>query len=400
MKTGRHCPICGCYRQELLHEMTFARSNLAILPDQYRIVKCDNCGFVYDDVDVGAEVFAKYYAASGKYVQKGIGGSGDISKVDRTRYDGIIKFIESAISRKDVSIADVGCGKGGLLRVFKEHGYCDVHGFEPSPACVAIMKAEYGIPATCASISNIGKANQRFTVVVVSNVFEHLFTVHDAIDAVSSILREDGIVYVDVPDGSRYHECFYAPYYSFDMEHINHFDVSSMKFLWSQHGFKCLKSEETIGTPVPGRHIPMCRFLFKKAGKSKVRIGGNLMHGVSKFIAKSRIAEDRLARRMTLERSPCYWGCGAYAKWLLSRSASSALGQPSVIVDAGAGPYSSESINGIPIVAPSALNQSVDFTKTMIITSVLYERQIFSGLKKLGWKGPIFSGSTGSRKVL
>lgn len=400
MKIGRRCPICGNYQPELLQEMEFAQPACAILPSVYRIVVCSGCGFVYDDVDVGAEVFLKYYAASGKYVQRGIGGSGDISKIDSIRYNGIVQFIESVVKRKDVQIADVGCGKGGLLRVFTERGYHGVHGFEPSSACVEIMKQEFGIPATCAGITDLRDCDSKFDVVVVSNVFEHLFTVHDAIEAIAHILNDYGIVYIDVPDGSRYHECFYAPYYSFDMEHINHFNVSSMKYLWAQHGFKCMRSEETIGTPVPERHIPMCRFLFKKEEKSKSKIGESLVLGVSRFIEKSRITEKRLARRLTLEKAPCYWGCGAYAKWLLSRFASSTLGQPSVIVDAGAGVSSNETINGIQIVAPSALDQSVDFAKTMIITSVLYERQIFAGLKKLGWKGPIFSGSTGLRKTM
>ena len=71
----RYCPICNTYHPKLLQEMTFLQSQSGLLPNKYNIVVCNNCGFVYDDVDVGADVFAKYYAASGKYVQKGIGGS-------------------------------------------------------------------------------------------------------------------------------------------------------------------------------------------------------------------------------------------------------------------------------------------------------------------------------------
>ena len=41
-------------------------------------------------------------------MQKGVGGSGDITPVDRERYQGIIDFISPELSGKDVRIVDVG----------------------------------------------------------------------------------------------------------------------------------------------------------------------------------------------------------------------------------------------------------------------------------------------------
>ncbi len=402
MRNGRHCPLCGTYKPETLTTLVFAQGRNAILPATYHVVRCRTCDFVYDDVAVEADVFARYYAESGKYVQRGIGGSGDISAVDRKRYEGIIQFLKPALRCTSIAIADVGCGKGGLLRMFKEHGYSSLHGFEPSPACVDIIEHEHGISATCAGIGDLYGRPERFELITISNVFEHLYSVHDAIDAIDSILQDNGYVYVDVPDGSRYNEWFYAPYYSFDMEHINHFNVSAMECLWAKHGYKCIKAEELTGTPVPGRHIPMCRLLFQKKGggmsKRRWHVKG-LAEGVHKFIEQSRQVESKLEKK-SFPDVKYYWGCGAYAKWMLNRFADSTLGNPLAIVDVGARRSFDDSVKGIPIIRPSDMGGIVDQDHTMIITSVLYEKQIFARLKELGWSGPVYSGASGRRKCL
>ena len=398
MSNERQCPLCEKCDSEFLTELKFAQAATAILPSEYRIVCCRNCGFVYDDVPVGADVFRDYYAHSVKYVQSGIGGSGDISNMDRIRYESIIKFMEPALKCSSVSIADIGCGKGGLLRVLKEHGYTSLYGFDPSTGCMDILRGQLGISATCAEIAELGKcATKHFDVVVVSNVFEHLYTIHDAIASVDKIVNDGGFVYVDVPDGSRYNEHFYAPFYSFDMEHINHFNVDMMVAAWARHGYECLKSEELVGTPVPGRHIPMCRMLFKKtccvSEMSHRRYDGPIA-GIKAFIKKSQAAEKAL-EVSHIPVGCCYWGCGAYAKWLLHRFSNISLGRPSLIFDTGASKKNVESINGVAIVNPSELNNFGDKYRPVVITSVLYEQQILENLGRVGWRGPIYSGSTG-----
>jgi SAM-dependent methyltransferase len=402
MNKKRYCPLCEKYKPNVLKTLEFAQVENEILPSKYRVVSCRNCGFVYDDVEVGPDIFLRHYAVSEKYVQRGIGGSGDISIVDSKRYNGIFNFVRWALKCTEIGIADVGCGKGGLLRFLKKRGYSNVFGFDPSPSCVDIISKEYGIPAVCAGITDIARYKRRFGLVFVSNVFEHLFTVHDAVEAIDAILEDDGFVYVDVPDGSRYYQWFYAPYYSFDKEHINHFNVSAMTSLWAQHGYECIRAEELVGTPVSGRHIPMCRFLFQRLHAKRHRrdciIG--LSEGIHKFIEQSEVAEAKLA----LQRIPAnsyYWGCGAYAKWLLNRFSEGTLGNPVAIVDAGTNGKSSITNRAgaeFPLIMPSLFEEHVDKTQTMVITSVLYERQIFANLRENGWLGPVYSGASGRRK--
>lgn len=403
VSTCRVCPLCGSGYAYQLVKMDFAIPYDSVLPSQYRIVQCGQCGFVYDDVDVGADTFARYYASAGKYVQKGVGGSGDITPVDRERYQGIIDFISPELSGKDVRIVDVGCGKGGLLRVFRENGYARLCAIEPSEGCVELMRKEFGLEAICATITDLPRG-RKFDLVSISNVFEHLYTVHDAVEAIDGIVEIGGLVYVDVPDGSRYWQYFYAPWYSFDMEHINHFDVSSMSALWTQHGYRCVKSAELVGTPVPGRHVPMCRVLLQKVSNAKgeghaVLCSPCLGQGIEQFITCSRQAEAQILSLAEIKGPICFWGCGAYAKWLLKWGNSHALHRPSFIFDAGVSISGSSTIEGVPLVSPKDFERFATPDSAIVVTSVLYERQIVEGLRKRGWTGRIYSASTGTQLV-
>lgn len=376
----RTCPLCGSSSAHLLKRMEFLPDANSVLPDTYDVVNCQDCGFVYDiPRGATADTFQKYYESSSKYIPSGIGGSGDVSPTDRLRYLDILSFCRPALKSRTVSIADVGCGKGGLLRIFKEQGFQNVHGFEPSTRCVELMNHDFGIHATSASISDLN-GGERFDLVIVSNVFEHLFSLHDSVERVKSIVAENGYVFVDVPDASRYHEHFYAPFYSFDMEHINHFNVDAMIELWSRHGFQCVQSEEFVGVPVPGRQIPMCRILLKRSA-SHTHTALGYVNKIQEFITHSTKREMELSVLFPSERPYAIWGLGAYAKWFVRRFPDLNV---SAIVDKNAFPHS---FGGLPLLKPTDLAAKLPPPTCLLITSVLYAQQIAQDIRNMQWTG-------------
>jgi hypothetical protein len=55
------------------------------------------------------------------------------------------------------------------------------------------------------------------------------------------ILNKNGLIYVEVPDSSRYKDLVHAPFHYFSLEHINHFTDLSLKTLLGLHGLKVLQ---------------------------------------------------------------------------------------------------------------------------------------------------------------
>lgn len=375
----------------MLKRMSFADDSEDVLPPRYDIVSCANCGLTYDDLPVSSEILSEHYRGATKYVQPHVGGSGDLSTVDRMRYQDLIDFVKPFLPRHDCPVADVGCGKGGLLRWFRENGFTDVIGFEPSLGCVEIMRS-HDIPAVCTDIAHL-PGDRQYGLVVVSNVFEHLLAPLESARAVDALVRPGGLVCVEVPDGSRYAECFMAPYYSFDMEHINHFDRHALANLWGLAGYRIVAWSEYVGHPVPERQIPMVRILLEKTGvRRTICPDGLAREGVRRFVDLSEAVERRLAA-CPLPGNLCYWGCGAYAKWLLTRFRDLPLGMPRAIIDKGAG-NSGRVVGGVPVVPPGAILDGKD-RPGILITSVLYEKEILSSLLSCGWDGGVWLASTG-----
>ena len=393
MNLNRLCPICSGNDVDCLQRLSFAHDTCEVLPTDYAIMSCNRCGFVYDDLAASEDILASHYQQSTKYVQPQIGGSGDLTDVDKARYQETVDFCKPYIGF-DVSIVDIGSGKGGLLSWFKRNGYGSLLGIEPSPGCVDYMQKVFKIPSVCADIEHLPNGLAA-DLVVVSNVFEHLWDPFNAAQSVDGIVKKGGCVCIEVPDASRYDQFFHAPYYSFDMEHINHFDMVSMENLWGRLGYCAVDRAEYVGMPVPGRHIPMMRLLLRKCRDGeRGMVVSTTREGIMRFIGRSRDVEDSLCRSdLSLRHPVAYWGCGAYAKWFLERFAEYPVGHPDVIIDRSA--EGGGHVGGIPLVDPETFFANAPGDGVMLVTSVLYEDQICSALLASSWRGSTFSASSG-----
>lgn len=388
---SRSCPVCGGREAKLLQLMEFAGETGCVLPNCYRIVTCRNCGFVYDDVDVEAGIFEQYYRNCAKYAAFGVGGAGELTAADRLRYRALVEFVSSVLTA-EMTIADVGCGKGGLLRFLYENGFKRVVGIEPSPGCVEIIRNHLKLEAVCSDISSL-QSGRQFDLVIASNVLEHIFNLRDAVGRLSGLVAAGGLIALEVPDASRYVQFPHAPYYYFDMEHINHFDLNSMRSLWLSAGFEIVAEEEATGFPVEGMEIPMCRLLVRKR-ISEAESGQSALlpvmtsERVRQYIEWSQGVEQALPGKPENRREFFLWGCGAYAKWFLRNKISAE--SPAGIVEVNAGKVGAL-VDGCPVISPEMLLNRNSGDGAVMISSVLYERQIHRQLKELGWRGAVLS---------
>lgn len=83
----------------------------------------------------------------------------------------------------------MGCGKGGLLFWFQHNGYKKLMGVEPSMGCVEYTRKVFGIYSECADIEHL-PSGMAADLVVISNVFEHLWDPIDAARSVDGIVKE------------------------------------------------------------------------------------------------------------------------------------------------------------------------------------------------------------------
>lgn len=373
-----------------MQTMEFAAESNCILPDCYRIVACGNCGFVYDDLEADEELFERYYRSCTKYTAPGVGGAGGLTATDRLHYREMLKMI-SPFATAEMAIADIGCGKGGLLCFLRENGYQNLTGIEPSPGCVEVMRHHLKIDAICSDINSLN-STRKFDLVIVANVLEHVFNLGDSVNKLSELVAENGLIAIEVPDASRYALFPHAPYYYFDMEHVNHFDLTSMKNVWISAGFEVLAEEAATCFPVEGVENPIFRLLVRKrkAGRSDGPFSfqkSNTAVSIRQYIEWSQKEARTLPDAPEAPQKFFLWGCGAYAKWFLRNKLSA---PPAGIVEVNMGKVG-QNVNGCPIISPEMLMAENSEKGIVMISSVLYEQQIRRQLAGLKWKGQILS---------
>jgi SAM-dependent methyltransferase len=99
-------------------------------------------------------------------------------------------------------LLDVGCGHGLLLAEARARGY-DVLGLELSAAAVAHATSRLGVPVEQVALEDFAAGTaERFDVVVLADVLEHLDDPVGALDAVAGLLADGGIVCITTPDPS------------------------------------------------------------------------------------------------------------------------------------------------------------------------------------------------------
>lgn len=131
--------------------------------------------------------------------------------------------------KQQKSILDVGAGSGDFLQYCKDNKY-QVTGTEPSETARAIAK-EKGIQLY-ESIDHV--LDQKFDVITMWHVLEHIPNLFDCLEQLKSLLKEDGKLIVAVPNFKSYDAEYYQEYWAaYDVpRHLWHFSQKSIQNLF------------------------------------------------------------------------------------------------------------------------------------------------------------------------
>lgn len=337
--THRNCPICSCPQAEVLHTMNFTLATGSLLPATYAVVSCNQCGFVYANTPANQTVYDEYYANYSKYEDPAIASGGGHTLIDAQRIDETFSLLEQYIPNKQAKILDIGCGNGWLLKNLQQRGYNNVHGIDPSMACIDYLNNYItGGGNYMLRLSEIYANSQtlgKYDFIILSHVLEHVADLHTAIRSIWSILAKNGSVYIEVPDASRYISHNVVPFYYFDCEHINHFDKCSLEnlaimnlpnnensantfFAMVASGEKELQVSQAVRYPAVFGVFKITSGEIPRA----IKQCAHLIQSVKAYIELSKINNEfTLLQQLASSRQPVIlWGAGSYTQRLLQDS--------------------------------------------------------------------------------
>ena len=112
--------------------------------------------------------------------------------------------VKQGIVFKNKAILDVGCGSGALLNeINKKYHDCDLTGIDLSRT--AIEYARKKMPGILFEVKDIFQSSteKKYDIIFCAEVLEHLLNPALALKKLSSLISNDGVLILTVPDGRK-----------------------------------------------------------------------------------------------------------------------------------------------------------------------------------------------------
>ncbi len=141
-----------------------------------------------------------------------------------------LSFILAAVEgRNNLELLDIGCGGGTLLRQLKRRGF-KVRGVDFSPEAASVAMKENGVPVVVGSVADASFEESVFDVVTLFHVMEHVANPREVLAEVSRILKDDGVVVLQVPNIESWQfRWFGAKWYGLDIpRHVIDYSEGAM----------------------------------------------------------------------------------------------------------------------------------------------------------------------------
>lgn len=206
-------------------------------------------------------------------------------------------------------------------------GYYNLTGLDPSSTCVSYIKKAYGIRAIQGGISNLVSANdlfptEKFDLIILSHVLEHLIDLHGAIEILTNKLNDGACLYIETPDAQNYGNYPVVPFYYFDCEHINHFDINSIRNLVEPKGLTYVSGINKSFSVSKKDIYPAVAAIFRReppVNDRYILYNDQAKRSVIEHICDSKCLLESQKQFPIVEKTEkvIIWGAGSYAMRLL-----------------------------------------------------------------------------------
>jgi len=241
------CPLCGSDESgEQLRSRDFLHSH-----EEFTVVTCRRCGLKYTNPRItesciGGYYFPGYTSCPSKntperalrLVRRAGKRIGDTNRE-------VFAELRSIEARR---VIEIGPGSGALLRYLRTRGL-DVIGIDTDAGCARTLEDD-GIACHHGSLEDaMGQLMPgSFDAVILCHVFEHLYRPRETLDDIRSLLKEEGILYLTLPDSGSMEAKFFGKYWrGLDLpRHVVHYDRPKMEDVLTRSGFEIVKSGSCI----------------------------------------------------------------------------------------------------------------------------------------------------------
>jgi SAM-dependent methyltransferase len=229
-----NCPVCG----GTAFKDTLQATDHTVSLEQFNIVSCESCGFMFTNPRPSKEQIGRYYQSSA-YISHSDTSKGLVNKLYKfartltlaSKY----RLIKPYLGNQ--KLLDIGAGTGYFLKYCSDKGIM-AEGVEPDADARALADKQHRLRLNGEEYLE-KYPDENFSVITMWHVLEHVHDLNNRILEIRRLLKQDGRLFVAVPNhnsaDAHHYKAFWAAY---DVpRHLYHFDPESIQKLFEKHGF-------------------------------------------------------------------------------------------------------------------------------------------------------------------
>lgn len=312
----RQCPICKSKEYKTISKLC---SNMQIMGPQFKneqtnLVCCEKCGLVFVDIDSSQENFNQYYKSD--YSHSPSYKELYSEEIENQYFEQWHNEIKNLINF-DSYIVDIGGGLGDFGKYLKDKGYKNIYVMDINEKAIQSIENK-GVTGILSDTINIDESlKNKFDLVMFANSLEHYYEFDKAIESAKMMLKDNGYIYIELPDAEKYCDIDNAPFMLFTYEHLYHFTTNTMKNIANSQGLKVINIKQA--TKCDGFNV--IRTIYNKLGNIIPTIYDDIAeNAIKKYIKYSK---NKLAAVKKFEQSQeklILWGIGASTALLLNET--------------------------------------------------------------------------------
>ena len=235
MENLRNCQICG--NQKFSNYIT--TRDYFLSQEDFSIVRCSNCGFLYTHPRPDLEALHRYYQSE-EYISH--------STTNKNLLTSIYIYIRKQSIKTKIALLyknikpnkalDFGCGTGEFLYYLSKKGI-HTKGIELNESARSFATENYNLKIY-KSLETLPENENNFDAITLWHSLEHVYNLNSTLDKIKSILNKEGILIIAVPNFEAKDAKLYGKFWAaYDVpRHLYHFNKNSIELLLRNHGFR------------------------------------------------------------------------------------------------------------------------------------------------------------------
>jgi 2-polyprenyl-3-methyl-5-hydroxy-6-metoxy-1,4-benzoquinol methylase len=154
-----------------------------------------------------------------------------------------LNFISEHFDLNNRKVIDIGSAEGLLLNLLEDKYKCKVTGIEANINFAEYSKSKFNLSdIRVGDFFDLISEGEYFDLIYCSHVFEHILDPNLFLQKCNSMLTDDGLLFIDVPDLLTERKGIHY----FHIAHVFYYSITSLTNILSKNGFKVISITNQI----------------------------------------------------------------------------------------------------------------------------------------------------------